>query len=269
MKRFLILLIWVIVGRVGVIAQQPDIGNYLLQIENGRGDDVRAEITSLLNQYPNNPGVLYLQAVLTTDGAEAVRLYQDIVDKYPTSEWADDALYKVYKFYYAIGLYRTAEIKMNQLRSSYPNSAYLAAADTEARTPAEQNTDQQQATPPPVTEVPKDVVIPKADERPTPVELTPIEQKPIEQSPVEQKPAAVSPGKYSLQVGVYSTRANANKQKQFFEYQKYQSDIGSKMKGSKELFVVYVGSFATEAEAKAKGDELRRSFNIDYLVVTR
>jgi hypothetical protein len=41
------------------------------------------------------------------------------------------------------------------------------------------------------------------------------------------------------------------------------------MKGSKELFVVYVGKFATADEAKAKGDEIKRSFNIDYIVVAR
>jgi len=53
---------------------------------NGPGrqeDQVKAEIPSLLSKYPNNPGVLYLQAQTTSEGAEAVRIYQSIVDNFP------------------------------------------------------------------------------------------------------------------------------------------------------------------------------------------
>ncbi|MBI5472029.1 MAG: SPOR domain-containing protein [Ignavibacteriae bacterium] len=268
MKRILFLMMSVLMCVSAAFSQQPDISGYLQQIESGRGEDVRAELPTLLNQYPNNPGILYVQAVLTTDGAEAVRLYQDIVDKYPTSEWADDALYRVYKFYYAIGLYRTAEIKLNQLRSTYPTSAYLAAA-TESGAQTTQET--VQPTTPPATDTTKDVPTAKPDEpvKTVPAEPTPVQQTPIEQHPPVQQQPDVTAGKFSLQVGVYSTRANANKQKQFFEYQKYQTEVGSKMKGSKELFAVYVGAYASESEAKAAGDAIKRSFNIDYLVVAR
>jgi len=39
---------------------------------------------------------MYLQAVLTTDGTESAKLYQNIVDNFPKCEWGDDALYKLY-----------------------------------------------------------------------------------------------------------------------------------------------------------------------------
>ena len=111
-------------------AEDPDIDRFLARVEKGEAEEVRMELQSLLSRYPNNPGVLYLQGVLTTDGTEAVRIYQSIVDNFPKSAWADDALYKVYQFYYAIGLYRTAEIKLNQLRTDYPRSKYLAVSSS-------------------------------------------------------------------------------------------------------------------------------------------
>lgn len=91
MKRSVLKLALMTLLYVTSFAQPPNIETYIALIENGQSDLVRNELPSLLNQHSKNPGVLYLQALLTTDGAEAVRLYQNIVDNHPASEWADDA----------------------------------------------------------------------------------------------------------------------------------------------------------------------------------
>ena len=98
------------------------------QVNAGAGDAVREQLPALLSEHPNDPGVLYLQALLTREGADAVRTYQSIVDNFPKNEWADDALFKVYQFYYALGLYRTADLKMDQLKAEYPASPYCIGA---------------------------------------------------------------------------------------------------------------------------------------------
>jgi hypothetical protein len=116
-------------GSHSLFAQEPNIESHLAAIERGQADEVRGELPALLKNYPNNPGVLYMQALLTSDGAEAARLYQKIVDKHAGSNWADDALWKVYKFYSAIGLDRTAEIKLEQLKTQYPDSKYLTGKE--------------------------------------------------------------------------------------------------------------------------------------------
>jgi TolA-binding protein len=105
---------------------EPDIRRRLEMIEKGQAEAVRAELPSMMTNYQNNPGVMYLQAVLTTDGTEAAKLYQNIVDNFPKSEWGDDALYKLYQYYYSIGLYKTADQKLTQLKEEYPFSAYTA-----------------------------------------------------------------------------------------------------------------------------------------------
>ncbi len=213
---------------------EPPTEKYVGMIENGQGDAVRLELPALLAKYPADPGVLYVQALLTKEGADAVRIYQSIVDNYPKSKWADDALYKIYQFYQAIGLYRTAELKLNELKRDYPNSKYLASVP---------------ATPP--------------------QEPAPEPPRPSGETPRAQSKPPVTEGQFALQVGAYSTQVNAEKQKLFFEDLGYPVQVISKVRDGRSLFTVTVGNFATYDEAKAKSAELRKQYNIDSFVVTR
>lgn len=117
----------------------------LEMVKNGRADEVKAELPSLLTKYQHHPGVLYLQGVLTSDGTEAVKVFQSIVDNFPKSEWADDALYRVYQYYYSLGFYKTAIQKHDQLKRDYPNSPYLAQAVSHGVPRAPEETEKIQA----------------------------------------------------------------------------------------------------------------------------
>ena len=135
MKRaFLLLLILCAPAVLRAQGADAEVARYQAMLQNGQADQVRGAIPALLARYPNNPGVLFLQAQTTSDGAEAVRIYQSIVDNFPSSQWAPEALFKVYQFYYALGLYRTAEMKMAQLKKSYPTSP-RATGGSEVETP--------------------------------------------------------------------------------------------------------------------------------------
>ena len=257
MRRILPIILCSLVGFTASPAQDqsPDIQKYLDKVEKGHAEQVRPELQSLLSTYPNNPGVLFLQGVLTSDGTEAVRIYQSIVDNFPKSEWADDALYKVYQFYYAIGLYRTAEIKLNQLKTDYPQSKYVtgvAAVDVKNLPDESQKPDSAQPAqvhPPPVAAA-AEAQKPAVDDRP----------------PMDNE---VSPGQYTLQVGAYSQQVNAEKQKLFFEDLGFSVDVLNKVKGSRSLFVVLVGEYKSADEAKVKGVEIKKKYNINSMVVTK
>ncbi|RPH37252.1 hypothetical protein EHM92_03145, partial [bacterium] len=189
---------------------------------------------------PNNPGVLYLQGLVTSDGGEAVRIYQSIVDNFPKSEWADDALYKVYQFYYALGLYRTAELKMDQLRKEYPASKHLrSAAEPETKDLAEEHVQ------PPAR--------PAQDTVAHPV----------------QESAAPPALRFALQVGAFTTQVNAEKQKQFFEGLGYPVEVLNKVKDNRALFLVWVGTYPTYDEAKAGGAEIKKKHNVASIVISR
>lgn len=222
-----------------------DVAKYMTMVENGQADAVKGEIPALLAKYPNNPGVLYLQGLTTTEAAEAVRVYQSIVDNFPASEWADDALYKVYQFYYSLGLYRTAEIKIVQLRKNYPKSKYANAVVTETKQLAD---DAAPAPPPPVA--------------PATVTTTVTTAPPVMKTQSAED-------RFTLQVGAYTTSANAEKQKSLFVELGYPVEVINRVKEGRSLFLVLVGTFASADEARERGSEIKKKHNIDSIVTTK
>jgi len=213
----------------------PDIDRYMGMINAGKADDVKREIPTLLSQYPNNPGILYLRGLVTTEGAEAVRIYQSVVDNFPQSEWADDALYKVYQYYYALGLYRTAELKLDQLRKEYPTSKYVqGSAEPVVKTLTEER---------------------HADSAATPTAPAGKTAEPAQQ--------------FTLQVGAYTAQVNAEKQKLFFEDLGHSVEVVSKMRENRSLFLVLVGTYANAEEAKSVAETFKQKYNIESLVVTK
>jgi cell division protein FtsN len=185
----------------------------------------------LMTNYQNNPGVMYLQARLTTDGAESAKLYQNIVDNFPKSEWGDDALYMLYQYYYSVGLYKTAEQKLVQLKEEYPFSAYAT----------EQN--------------------PIAEEKPA------VKEKPSVVKPkgTVQKFAT----NFTVQVGAFSTLVNAGELKAKFEKEGFPSNIFTIVSHGKKLHKVWVGEFQTYDDAKRFTAEIKKKFNLTAIVVSR
>ncbi len=208
----------------------PDINHRLEMIEKGQGETVRAELPALMTNYQNDPGLIYLQAVLTTDGTEAAKLYQNIVDNFPKSEWADDALYKLYQYYYSVGLYKTADLKLIQLKEDYPFSTYT---------------------------VEQVVVEEKPVEKEKPVEIKP--------KGTIQKFAT----NFTIQVGAFSTIQNAEELKAKFEKEGYTSNIFTIVSHGKKLHKVWVGEFQTYDEAKEFAAEVKKKFNLSSMVVSR
>jgi tetratricopeptide (TPR) repeat protein len=199
----------------------------LEMIKNGQADEVKAELPSLLTKYQNHPGVLYLQGVLTSDGSEAVKIFQSVVDNFPKSEWADDALYKAYQYYYSIGSYKAAAQKYNLLKQAYPSSPYLVSGE---------------------------------------LSLANREAEAVE------KPGSAhdaDSGTFAVQVGAFSTAENANKQKRFFHNVGYTVEILNKVKRGKSFYLVWIGNFKSDDEARKFGSELKRKYKIDTIVVER
>lgn len=228
---------------VGQVSEQ-DIRSRLDLIHSGKTEQVRTELPVLLRQYPNDVGVKYLDAYLTENGDQALRKYQSIVDQYPKNEWADDALYKVYQYYYAVGLYKTAEAKMNQLNEQYPTSIYVKRE-------------------------------PKPDERipvPAPVSTEPPAEKPAqtEQQTGQTSSTGTVGGPFVVQVGVYSQISAAQQQaRQLSSVVGRQAMVFAKQSGGKTVHAVAFDGFASDAAARAFGAELKSKHNLEWFVVKR
>jgi cell division septation protein DedD len=227
-------------------SSEPDIEHMINLVNDGKSDQVKTDIPSLLSRHPNNPGVLYVQGLVTEEGTEAVRIYQSIVDNFPENEWADDALYKVYQFYYSLGLYRTAELKLTQLRTEYPDSPYLDAAGSQETAGIPEEKDVGEAEP----------SVSLADSVAGPAAVIPNEAVPPQDA-------------YVLQVGAFTVQANAGRQKQYFEERGFAVEIISKVKDTRSLYLVLVGRYQTYEEAKARGADVKRDYGIESIVIVR
>ncbi len=216
----------------------------LAKIEKGQIDEAKKTAADLVAHQQNNAGVLYLQGRLATNGTEAMKDYQSILDNFPKSEWADDALFAISQYYYSLGLYKTADLKLQELKKEYPASPLLNT------TPA----------PIPAAKVPDEkVLLPTKD-------IVAVDDS---AKAAANLPAEPAPGSYILQVGAYSTAANAEKQKSFFENLGMTVEITNKVRSGKSLYLVWVGGYRSAEEAKAASKEVRKKYKMDSIVIER
>lgn len=249
----------VVITTSQLLAQMPEqeVRKRLDLIYSGQVERVRTELPLLQQQYPNDAGVEYLDAVLTTNGTEAVRKFQTIVDIHPQSEWADDALYKVYQYYYSLGLYKTAEQKMEQLKRQYPNSVYVTGIGTPSPSSAGNE---------PVPAVEKDTAA---------VSNQPVQSQENVQPEMRQpestqlKMAPKAPGKFAVQVGAFSTAENAQKQVDVLASFGIKAATATKNVNGRMWYVVSIEGFATEQEARTFIADLKAKHNINSIIVTR
>jgi cell division septation protein DedD len=261
------------IAAAGLPAQTPDdapIRELIARLDRGETEAVRRELPEYVAKYQNHPGLLFVQARVATDGIEAAKFYQSVIDNYPASEWADDALYNLYQYYYAMGLYKTAELKMQQLRKEYPQSQFLTGSAAASATAAGQP-DPKPTPPPLAAPVVKDSTPVKAD-RGTAAPGGGVSQG-AKETPSGQvaQPGSPSSGSnpYSLQVGAFSTSENALKQKGWFEERGYTAEITNRVRSGKSLYLVWVGSFPSADEAKKVLREIQSRYNITPIVVER
>jgi tetratricopeptide (TPR) repeat protein len=123
-------------------AQEADIIPYLKQIEQGKSSEVKLKLPELKKDYPNSSNVMFLDGVLTENAQDAIEIYQKILDRYPKSAFADAALYRIYSYYFALGLYNSADKYLTKLKTDYPQSPYIKMASinkSEEETPETQS----------------------------------------------------------------------------------------------------------------------------------
>lgn len=218
-------------------------------LEEGKATQVKLELPSLIAKYQNHPGVLYLQGRLAANGVEAAKFYQSVIDNFPKSEWADDALYHIYLYYYSLGLSRTAELKMQQLRKEYPNSPYIKEKSTPQISLEDEHAPRVIPSPPSQLVDSSAMRTPKGNE-------------------INMEMGAPS-GAYAIQVGAFSSVENAAKLKSSFEDLGYVVDVQNKVRDGRSLYLVWIGNFKTADEARKFSAEVKAKHKVESIVVTR
>lgn len=216
MKKQFVLLLFILstLSASQIFAQEVDIVPYLKMIEQGKVEDAKVKLLNLKIEYPRSSNLVFLEGVLTENAQDAVVIYQTLVDKYPKSNYADAAIYRIYSYYFALGLYNTADKNLNRLKKDYPESPYIKMATLNVVRNDIEETSQQN------------------------------NQSPVENSNYEKQYT------YSVQAGAFTNSVNANALKKDIESAGMVSFIKDKNVAGTVFKVVYVGKFETKKEAE-------------------
>jgi len=231
------LLLVLLLSSVNLFSQEVNIVPYLKQIDNGQKIQAMAQLVKLKDDYPDDPSVMFLEGVLTQNGQDAVAIYNKIINEHPKSRYADASVFRIYSYYYSLGLYGTANSFLNRLKNDYPNSPYIKIAEQ------------------------RNVSITQPEVEPTPAQS-------VVQKPEPQQPKSNIEYKYTIQVGSFTNSNNSNNLKAKFESAGFYSSISEKNVAGTIFHIVFVGKFETKESAKKALDIINRQFNLDARVTT-
>jgi cell division septation protein DedD len=217
-----------------IISAQVDIVPTLKHIEAGDIEEAESDFKRLNSRYPKDANVKFLDAVLTENGEKALQKYSIVYTNYPESQFADASLYRVFSYYYSLGIYNKAEKHLDQLKENYPNSPYIKAANRAL--PSEDffiqtGTEQKKETPPPIR-------------------------------------AVTVKYNYTIQAGAFLNKQNADNLKNKFEAKGIFADTYTKEIGGSLLNIVTVGKFVDKDSAQPILDELKNDYKLNGRVVS-
>ncbi len=207
----------VVIGSVAVAvaAQEVDgmVRQALLRLAQGKRDSLAAALPELLRRYPNEPGVLLLQARLLSDAQQALPLYERILREYPKSVWADDALCSIVQL---SALQRDTARAWQGLRTflqRYPSSDLLLYAWETVRATVG-----------------------------LPPELAPTTAK---------QPSSVQPARgYAVQIASFRARQAAEQELERLRRQRFRASVVVKQLGGETYYAVVVGNYPTREAAQ-------------------
>tara|TARA_Y100000768_G_scaffold172747_1_gene129299 strand:+ start:89 stop:868 length:780 start_codon:yes stop_codon:yes gene_type:complete len=104
----------------GTYLLSQNVDMYLSLIHEGQSQGVKENLPELISKYPNDAGVLYLQALLTANGMKSLELYSNLIEKFPESKYSGEASAKIGEYFYARGLYSQAGRQLCLIPRKYP-----------------------------------------------------------------------------------------------------------------------------------------------------
>lgn len=232
-----ILLFIIFVSFLNIKAQEINITNVLKEIENGNLHFAETQLKQLKSKNPSDPSVVFLDAVLTKDANEAIKIFSFYLQNFPNSKFADAALFRIFSYYYALGYYKKAESYFSQLKMNFSNSPYLKVVDKN---------------------------IPNVDE----FDSIENQSKTIDEKPADQIDSSEKII-FTIQVGAFLNSDNAIKLSEQLNAEGFSTEIISRIIGGSSLKIVTAGNFSSEDEAKRKLELINQKFNVKGRVIIR
>ncbi len=230
-------------------SQDKLVSDYLQLYAQGKMNEVRSALPDLLVEYPNDPGVKLLLAVVLEDADKAVDIYKEIVQKYPESKWADDAYWRLIQYYAVKSDVEKAEYELDNFRKRYPTSDFLVPATDVVRTA-------------------KSIATAKGKEAQATQKVDTQTNLKTETKPVEkpQETKVTGPITYGLQVGLYSTMQAAEAERDRFLKQRLRTTIEEKVVDGEKKYAVVIGNYSSMESAEAAKVIIQQQCNCNPVI---
>ena len=259
-------------------AQNIDL--YLTLIEKGKIEDVQESLPELLNRYPDEAGVYFLQAMLNENGDSSLVLYRNVIKNFPDSDFAPKSEMKIGEYLFSRGLYSQASIQFKKILTKYPQgkhhqramdlmvNAYLATGEESTASTTVRTLKQLYPS----------------------LNYSGYEIGGVENSSKEAKLVRLDPGTTSsriksfkaarkiivpkrvekpwvVQVGAFGKFENANRLKKQLQEYGFATEVHTVNSNGKRLHAVRIVRFETKSSAEKIGQKLKKKFGLDFRVL--
>jgi len=242
-----------------ILSQNVDM--YLSLIHEGQSQGVKENLPELISKYPNDPGVLYLQALLTSNGMKSLEFYSKLIEKFPESNYAGEASVKIGEYFYSRGLYSQASRQLCSIPRKYPRisnmqsvidmmiSSFQAIGEGDS---VRYYVGIYQS------------MFPNLD-----ITKYGIESLDLSNREIFEKNSTKQPRPYVVQIGAFGSIQNANRLKLQVTQIGYDVAISKVRTNGKSLNAVRVVRFRSKSSAERVGQTIKKKLGIDFRVLYR
>ena len=247
----------------------PNIDRLINDVVLGIDEEARNKISILIDDYPNDGNVLFLQGLLEQDGLKSIEIYKKIYKFHKNNRYADDAVMRIGEFYYVSGLYIQAAEWFKKIHMYYRRSEHLesginlflqcliiAGSSDTAYSYSETFNNI-------FPKVQIDSKIKKTFSK-LDKNASVVSNKKLIEEIESKKEKTIS---FSLQIGAYGNRDNAEKAMYNLRSVGYSSRIDKIDKKNKILYTVRCGYFDSKNEANKIKKRLRIHLGYDPIIV--
>ena len=265
----------------GFVAIYPqNINLYLTLLEKGRISEVTDNLPELLDRYPNEAGVYYIEALVNQDGESSISQFKKIINNFPNSEFAAKSEMKIGEYFFARGLYSQASIQLKKVIYKYVDAknhqraldlminSYMATGQEDSAKVALKMI--KQLYPSLIFDKYGIVLIDKFSREVKLVRLNPeeITKKIKSRKKKKRKPLPkdlIKP--WVIQVGAFGKYENANRLKKQIQGNGYSAEVHAVNSNGNRLHAVRIVRFISKKDAEKIGKGLKKKFGLDFRVL--
>ena len=261
---------------------QEELDALIKQVFHGVKDSAQYSLPKIEREYPNNPSVLFLKGLLEINGKKATEIFTRLHNKYPTSEYGDDAVMKVAEYYYAAGLYVQASDWLKKMPIYYSRSIHIERAvklflnslivsghkDTavfyskvfQRQFPDLDVNSKINAL---INDLEQSMIEKNKSSKSNKIENVKFDTLIKEHS----KNKTLEDEMFTIQVGAYSLKNNAELQRIDLTVGGFSARVVELFRNNNVLYAVRVGNFATRADAQKTSNRIKSSLDLNTIIV--